>query len=159
MTARHSAREKGISLFEIGLAVALMAVLAMIAIPAQHLMARRVKEFELRHDLLEMRRAIDEYHRFAQQGLIMQESVDQDFYPIDLEVLVKGVEIANDPTGKKMRFLRRIPVDPMTGDTEWGMRSTRDDYDSQMWGGENVYDVYSESTALSLDGNTHYNEW
>jgi general secretion pathway protein G len=73
--------------------------------------------------------------------------------------MVKGVEIANDPTGKKMRFLRKIPVDPMTGDHEWGMRSTRDDYDSSMWGGENVYDVFSQSMALSLDGKTHYNEW
>lgn len=151
--------ERGISLFEIGLAVALMAILAMVAIPTAHLMARRVKEFELRQDLLEMRRGIDEYHRYAQQGLIMQTEVEQDFYPPDLETMVKGVVIANDPTGKKMRFLRRIPVDPMMGDKEWGMRSTRDDYDASMWGGENVYDVFSQSTALSLDGKTHYNEW
>lgn len=151
--------EKGISLFEIGLAVALMAVLAMIAIPTAHVMYRRTKEFELRQDLLEMRRAIDEYHRYALQGLIMQTEVEQDFYPPDLETLAKGVVIANDPTGKKVRFLRRIPVDPMTEEKEWGMRSTRDDYDSSMWGGENVYDVYCQSTALSLDGKTHYNEW
>jgi len=151
--------ERGISLLEIGLAVAIMSVIAMVAIPTAHLMARRVKEFELRQDLIEMRKAIDEYHRFAQQGLITQTDVSQDFYPPDLDTLVKGIEIANDPTGKKMRFLRKIPVDPMTGTKEWGQRSTRDDYDSTMWGGENVYDVYSQSSALSLDGETHYNEW
>lgn len=72
---------------------------------------------------------------------------------------MEGVPLVGDPTGKKIRFLRRIPVDPMTGTDEWGLRSTRDDPDSTMWGGENVYDVYSESTALALDGKTHYNEW
>jgi general secretion pathway protein G len=151
--------ERGISLVEIGLAVGLMAVLAMIAIPTLHIMSRRTKEFELRHHLLEMRRAIDEYHRYAQQGLILQEDVEQDFYPPDLETLVEGVEIANDPSGKKMRFLRRIPMDPMTGEAEWGFRSTRDDIDSLIWGGQNVYDVFSQSEAQALDGVTHYNEW
>lgn len=151
--------ERGISLVEVGLAVALMAILAMIAIPTLHLMSRRSKEFELRNDLLEMRRAIDEYHRYAQQGLILQEDVEQDFYPLDLESLVEGVQIANDPSGKKMRFLRRIPVDPMTGQAEWGLRSTRDDFDSQIWGGQNVYDVFSLSEGQALDGVTHYNEW
>jgi general secretion pathway protein G len=151
--------ERGISLFEVGLAVALLAILAMVAIPAKHIMSRRLKEVELRRDLREMRRAIDEYHRYAVQGLVLQTDVSQDFYPPDLETLVEGVELAGDPTGKKVRFLRKIPVDPMTNGTEWGLRSTRDDPDSTMWGGENVYDVYSESTALSLDGKTHYNEW
>ena len=131
----------------------------MVAIPAKHIMSRRLKEVELRRDLRDMRRAIDEYHRYAVQGLVVQTDVSQDFYPPDLETLVEGVELAGDPTGKKVRFLRRIPVDPMTNSKEWGLRSTRDDVDSTMWGGENVYDVYSESTALSLDGKTHYNEW
>ena len=139
--------------------MALLAILAMVAIPAKHIMSRRLKEVELRRDLREMRRAIDEYHRYAVQGLVLQTDVSQDFYPPDLETLVEGVELAGDPTGKKVRFLRKIPVDPMTNGTEWGLRSTRDDPDSTMWGGENVYDVYSESTALSLDGKTHYNEW
>ncbi len=152
-------REKGISLFEVGLAVALLAVLAMVAIPAQHIMNRRLKEVELKRDLREMRKAIDEYHRYAVQGLVLQTDVSQDFYPQDLETLVKGVELAGDPAAKKIRFLRRIPIDPMTLTAEWGMRSTRDDVDSQSWGGENVYDVYSTSQALALDGVTHYNEW
>ena len=160
MTPRSSPRsERGISLFEVGLAVALLAVLAMVAVPAGHIMGRRLKEVELRRDLREMRRAIDDYHRYAVQGLILQHDVTQDLYPKEMEELVEGVELAGDPTGKKVRFLRRIPIDPMMGTTEWGMRSTRDDPDSTSWGGDNVYDVYSESEALALDGNTHYNEW
>ena len=160
MTPRPSPRsERGISLFEVGLAVALLAVLAMVAVPAGHIMGRRLKEVELRRDLREMRRAIDEYHRYAVQGLILQHDVTQDLYPKEIEELVEGVELAGDPTGKKVRFLGRIPIDPMMGTTEWGMRSTRDDYDSTSWSGDNLYDVYSESEALALDGNTHYNEW
>jgi general secretion pathway protein G len=134
-------------------------MLALVAIPTHHLMIRRTKEVQLRRALLEMRKAIDEYHRYAVQGLVMQTDVTQDFYPPDLETLVEGVEIANDPTGKKVRFLRRIPLDPMTNSTEWGLRSTRDEPDSTMWGGDNVYDVYSESESMALDGVTYYNEW
>jgi len=151
--------ERGISLFEVGLAVALLAVLAMVAVPASHIMGRRLKEVELRRDLREMRRAIDEYHRYAAQGLILQHDVTQDLYPKEMEELVEGVELAGDPTGKKVRFLRRIPIDPMMVTNEWGMRSTRDDADSTSWGGDNVFDVYSESEATALDGKTHYNEW
>jgi len=158
-TPRGRRGERGISLFEVGLAVGLLAILALVAIPAQHIVSRRAKEVELRRSLREMRRAIDEYHRYAVQGLIMQTDVSQDFYPEELETLVEGVPIVGDPTGKKVRFLRRIPVDPMTGTDEWGLRSTRDEPDSTMWGGENVYDVYSLSTAAALDGKTHYNEW
>ncbi len=159
MTEGASPRERGISLFEVGLAVALIALLAMIAVPAGQIMSRRAKEIQLRRDLREMRRAIDEYHRYAVQGLIMQTDVSQDLYPKELEELTKGVALAGDPTGKKVRFLRRIPIDPMMGTSEWGMRSTRDDPDSTSWGGDNVYDVYSQSTAMALDGKTHYNEW
>jgi general secretion pathway protein G len=151
--------EKGISLFEVGLAVGLLAILALVALPAKHIMARRAKEVELRRNLREMRRAIDEYHRYAVQGLVLQTDVSQDFYPRELEDLVEGVPLVGDPTGKKVRFLRRIPVDPMTGEAEWGLRSTRDDPDSTMWGGENVYDVYSLSQARALDGKTAYSEW
>lgn len=154
-----SPEPRGFTLFEVGLAVALLAILAAMAIPTTQLVRRRSQEVELMRALREMRRAIDEYHRYAKQGLILQTDVSQEFYPEDLEVLVEGVELAGDATGRKVRFLRRIPKDPMTGGTEWGLRSSQDDYDSTSWGGENVYDVYSESTALSLDGETHYNEW
>lgn len=159
MAMRRLRDERGISLFEVGLAVALLAMLALIALPAKQIMARRAKEVELRRNLREMRRAIDEYHRYAVQGLILQTDVSQDFYPRELKDLVEGVPLVGDPTGKKIRFLRRIPIDPMTGEAEWGLRSTRDEPDSTMWGGENVYDVYSLSEAAALDGKTRYNQW
>jgi general secretion pathway protein G len=158
-SVRSAGSQRGLSLFEVGLTVAVLSLLAMAAVPSYQISSRRLKEVELRHDLRMMRRAIDEYHRYAMQGLIQQTDVSQDFYPPDLETLVEGVELAGDPSGKKIRFLRRIPVDPMTGETEWGLLSTRDEWDSSMWGGENVFDVYTESEALSLDGKTRYNEW
>lgn len=157
--ARKKNRERGFTLFEIGLTVLVLAILAMMAFPTAQYMNRRAKEMELRRDLREMRRAIDEYHRFAMQGLILQTDVSQDFYPPDLETLVEGVTLAGDASEKKVRFLRRIPLDPMTNSFEWGMRSTRDEPDSDMWGGENIFDVYSTSTAPALDGITYYNEW
>lgn len=158
-TVRSRASQRGLSLFEVGLTVAVLSLLAMVAVPSYQISSRRLKEIELRHDLRMMRRAIDEYHRYAMQGLIQQTDVSQDFYPPDLETLVEGVELTGDATGKKVRFLRRIPIDPMTGETEWGLLSTRDEWDSSMWGGENVFDVASKSEALSLDGKTRYNEW
>ena len=151
--------QRGLSLFEVGLTVAVLALLALVAVPSYQISNRRLKEIELRHDLRMMRRAIDEYHRYAMQGLVVQTDVSQDFYPPDLDTLVEGVELAGDPTGKKIRFLRRVPLDPMTGEKEWGLLSTRDDWDSSMWGGENVFDVNSKSQATSLDGKSHYNEW
>lgn len=151
--------ELGISFMEVGLAVGLLAILALVALPTRQIMVRRAQEMELHRDLRMMRNAIDEYHRYALQGMVLQTDVSQDFYPPDLETLVKGVPLVGDPTGKKVRFLRRIPIDPMTRTREWGLRSTRDEPDSTMWGGENVYDVYCTSEALSLDGKTHYNEW
>jgi len=151
--------ERGVSFMEVGLAVGLLAILALVALPTRQIMVRRAQEMELHHDLRMMRNAIDEYHRYALQGMVLQTDVSQDFYPPDLETLVKGVPLVGDPTGKKVRFLRRIPIDPMTKTKEWGMRSTRDEPDSTMWGSENVYDVYCTSEALSLDGRTHYNEW
>jgi general secretion pathway protein G len=151
--------EKGFTLFEIGLTVVVLAILALMAFPTAQYMNRRAKEMELRQDLREMRKAIDEYHRYAMQGLILQTDVSQDFYPIDMESLVEGVTLAGDASERKVRFLRRIPMDPMTKTFEWGMRSTRDEPDSDMWGGENVFDVYSTSTAPALDGITYYNEW
>jgi general secretion pathway protein G len=157
--ARKTSPEKGFTLFEIGLSVVVLAILALMAFPTAQYMNRRAKEMELRQDLREMRKAIDEYHRYAMQGLIMQTDVSQDFYPPDMETLVEGVTLAGDASEKKIRFLRRVPMDPMTKTFEWGMRSTRDEPDSDMWGGENVFDVYSTSTAMALDGITYYNEW
>ena len=156
---KNRGRQTGLSLFETGLTVAILATLVLVAMPTMQYTMRRAKEVELRFALRQIRRAVDEYHRFALQGLVMQTDVSQDFYPPDLETMVEGVELVGDPTGKKIRFLRRIPRDPMTGEYEWGLRSTRDDWDSTMWGGENVFDVFSESEATALDGYSLYEEW
>lgn len=159
LKSRPYRRQRGLSFAEVALCVALLSILVLTAAPLARVSIRRAKEVELRAALRTMRRAIDEYHEMAKAGKIMQTDVSQEFYPAELEELVEGVEIANDPSGSKHRFLRRIPPDPMTGEPEWGLRSYQDDWDSSSWGGENVYDVYSESEALSLDGKTRYNEW
>jgi general secretion pathway protein G len=114
---------------------------------------KREKERELRHDLWEMRDAIDRYKDAADRSAL-QIKVGSEGYPPDLETLVKGVDVG----GKKVRFLRRIPVDPMTGTKEWGERSMQDDPDSDSWGGQNVFDVFTKSTGTGLDG-TKYKDW
>jgi general secretion pathway protein G len=114
---------------------------------------KRAKERELRYDLWAMRKAIDAYKDAADKGGITTK-VDSQNYPPDLQTLVDGVEIQS----KKVRFLRKIPVDPMTGKAEWGMRSMQDDPDSDSWGGQNLFDVYSKSDGTALDG-TKYSDW
>ena len=114
---------------------------------------KRVKERELHADLWEMRKAIDAYKDAADKGGI-QTKVDSDNYPPDLETLVKGVEVK----GKKVRFLRRVPVDPMTGKTDWGLRSEQDDPTGDSFGGQNVFDVYSKTTEKAPDG-SNYSDW
>ena len=151
--------QRGLTLAEVVLATAILLVLAMVALPVSRRAAIRARELELRHDLRVMRSAIDAYHVLAEQGLIEQEDVEQDNYPRDFDDLVEGVELVGDATGRKVKFLRRVPLDPITRSYEWGKRSTRDDPDSEIWGGENLWDVYCTSEALSLDGVTHYNEW
>ncbi|GBC79801.1 hypothetical protein HRbin09_01027 [bacterium HR09] len=118
-------------------------------------MTRREQEAELKLALRQMRNAIDEYKRLADQGMI-QVDLGTEGYPKSLEELVEGVEIVGQKT--KRKFLRRIPVDPMTGKAEWGLRSYQDEPDSTSWGGQNVYDVYSLSEATALDG-TKYRDW
>lgn len=134
---------------------ALLAILAAVALPTARFMVRREREAELRLALRQMRNAIDEHKRLADQGMIQIE-LGTEGYPAELETLVEGVSIVGQTT--KRRFLRRIPVDPMTGQVEWGMRSYQDEPDSWSWGGENVYDVYSLSEATALDG-TKYKDW
>ena len=116
----------------------------------------RSKETELRRDLREMKDAIDRYKDTADRNLVRVE-VGSEGYPPDLETLVKGVQIGAS-SERKMRFLRKIPVDPMTGQTDWGFRAIQDDPDSTSWGGKNVFDVYSKSQATALDG-TKYSDW
>ena len=138
---------------ELIVAAAILAILASAAIPITRFQVRREKERELHYDLWMMRDAIDKYKDAADKGAI-QTKLDSQNYPPDLETLVNGVDIQ----GKKVKFLRRIPVDPMTGRAEWGLRSMQDDPKSDSFGGQSVFDVYSKSQGTALDG-TKYAEW
>lgn len=145
--------EAGLTLVELIIVIAILSVLATAALPIARFQVRREKERELRRDLWEMRSAIDHYKDAADKGGF-QIKADSMGYPPDLETLVNGVEVQ----GKKVRFLRKIPTDPMTGNAEWGMRSNQDDVDSDSFGGQNVYDVYSKSQGTAMDG-TRYSTW
>ena len=145
--------ESGVTLIELIITVAIIAILASAAIPIARFQVKREKERELRRDLWEMRDAIDRYKDAADKGAF-QVKIDSLGYPPDLQTLVDGVDIQD----KKVRFLRRIPVDPMTGDTDWGLRSNQDDPDSDSFGGQNVFDVYTKSNGTALDG-TKYSTW
>jgi general secretion pathway protein G len=145
--------QAGLTLVELIVTVAILAVLASAAVPLARFRVRREKERELRYDLWQMRDAIDKYHDAAEKHAF-QTKVDAQNYPPDLQKLVDG----EDVQGKKLKFLRRIPVDPMTGKAEWTMRSMQDDPNSDSWGGQNLFDVASKSTATALDG-TKYSDW
>lgn len=146
----------GYTMVELVVVCSLLVILAAVALPTAKHSIKRGKEIELRQALREMRNAIDEFKRYSDAGLIAVE-LGTDGYPSELEVLVEGVEVVGQ-IDKTVRFLRRIPVDPMTGETEWGLRSFQDDFDSDSWGGENVFDVYSLSEGVGLDG-VPYQEW
>jgi general secretion pathway protein G len=145
--------ESGLTLVELIICVAIVAILASAAIPIARFQVKREKERELRRDLWEMRDAIDRYKDAADKGA-MQIKADSMGYPPDLETLVNGVDIQD----KKVKFLRRIPTDPMTGTTDWGLRSNQDDADSDSFGGQNVFDVHTKSQGTALDG-TKYSTW
>jgi general secretion pathway protein G len=145
--------QRGMTLIELIVAISIMMILTTAVLPVARLTIRREREKELRRDLWEMRDAIDRYKDAADRGLF-QIKLGTEGYPPDLDTLVKGVDIG----GKKVRFLRRIPTDPMTGKTEWGQRSMQDDPKSTSWGGQNVFDVYTQSQDTALDG-TKYIEW
>ena len=150
---RAARRVAGFTLIELIVATAIMVILTMMALPLARVTIKREKERELGRDLWMMRDAIDRYKDAADRGGF-QTKVDSFGYPPDLDTLVKGV----DSNGKKMKFLRRIPVDPMTGKDEWGMRSMQDESDSDSWGGQNVFDVFTKSDGTGLDG-TKYKDW
>ncbi len=145
--------ERGLTLVELIVTVAILAILAAGAAPIARFKVKRDKERELRYDLWTMRDAIDHYKDAADKGAF-QTKVDSQNYPPDLETLVNGVDVQS----KKVKFLRRIPVDPMTGKAEWGMRSMQDDPTSDSYGGQSVFDVYSKSQGIALDG-TKYSDW
>ena len=157
----HKARissQAGMSLLELIVACSILLILSSMALPVAKFTVIRQREKELREDLRDMRRAIDKYKDLADQQKIRVE-LGSEGYPPDLDTLVKGVAVGGSgAAGKNMRFLRRIPQDPMTGRTEWGLRSVQDDPDSTSWGGKNVFDVYSKSTGTALDG-TKYSDW
>jgi len=144
---------RGFTLVELIVATTILVILTTLAVPLARVTIRRERERLLRRDLWELRDAIDRYKDAADRGAF-QTKVGSQNYPPDLDTLVKGVDVK----GKKLKFLRRIPMDPMTGSTEWGMRSMQDDPDSDSWGGDNVFDVYTKSQAQALDG-TYYKDW
>jgi general secretion pathway protein G len=146
-------KSSGFTLIELVIATAILVTLTGMAVPLARVGIKREKERQLRYSLSEMREAIDRYKDIADRGAF-QIKVGSQGYPPDLEALVKGVEI----NGKKLRFLRQIPVDPTTGQGDWGLRSMQDDPDSDSWDGLSVYNVFSKSQDTALDG-TQYKEW
>jgi general secretion pathway protein G len=154
--------KKGFTLVEMLVTLTILSVLAVSAIPLAKIAVKRQNEIELRRNLRIIREAIDEYKRFSDENKI--EVTEESYgYPPDLESLVIGVKIKSDDEESEdpkevKKFLRRIPKDPMTKSGEWGLRSYQDDYDSDKWGGENVFDIYSKSTETAIDG-SKYRNW
>ena len=151
---------RGFTFVELLVVSTLLIILASAAMPLARVTVQRQREVELRRSLREMRTAIDKFKEQVDLGNIGATEVraGSEGYPPDLETLVEGVSAANDATGRKLKFLRRIPIDPMTGSTEWGMRSYQDKPDSTSWGGQNVYDVFTLAEGTALDG-TKYRDW
>jgi general secretion pathway protein G len=146
--------DRGFTLLELIIAATILAVLTLLALPLARVTIQREREKQLHQALWEMRDAIDRYKDAADRGAF-QTKVDSQNYPPDLETLVKGVDTQG---GKKVRFLRSIPIDPMTKNTEWGLRSMQDDPESTSWGGQSVFDVYTKAEGTGLDG-TKYKDW
>jgi len=147
--------KSGMTLLELIIACSILVILASAALPVARYSIVRGKDSELRRDLREMKDAIDRYKDLADQQKIRVE-VGSENYPPDLDTLVKGVQVGT--ADKKVRFLRKIPVDPMTGHADWGLRCVTDDPDSMSWCGKNVFDVYSKSQGSALDG-SKYSDW
>jgi general secretion pathway protein G len=150
----------GFTFIELVVVTAIMMVLASAALPLTRVSMKRQREAELRRSLREMRVAIDQFKDWADRGLLAQTelTVGSENYPTSLDQLVEGVLLANDATGRRKKFLRRVPVDPMTGTTDWGRRSYQDSPDSKVWGGQNIYDVYTKFEGKALDG-SKYRDW
>jgi len=148
--------DAGLTLIELVVTCGILITLATAAVPVARFTITRQKEAELRYDLREMRDAIDRYKDVADKNMI-QVKIGTEGYPPDLDTLVKGVNMMGAPD-RKIRFLRAVPIDPMTGKKDWGMRSVQDDADSHSWGGQDVFDVFSKSTGTALDG-TKYSDW
>jgi general secretion pathway protein G len=156
LTLRRS-KARGFSLVELCIVIFLMAIFAGIALPVAHTMERRAREMELKKSLREMRRALDSYNHIVQVVPSAKEDATDANWPEELEVLVEGLDLG---LAKEVRvkFLRRIPVDPLTGEAEWGKRSSKQDADDDMWDGDHVFDVFSLAEGEALDG-SEYKEW
>jgi general secretion pathway protein G len=151
--------ERGFTFIELVVVTTILLVLASTVMPLAQVTMQRQREAELHRALREMRTALDKFKDAVDQGLIPQTELEpaNEGYPPDLETLVDGVAVANDASGRKLKFLRRVPIDPMTKE-EWGLRSYQDDPDSRSWGRQNVFDVYTKSEGTALDG-TKYRDW
>ena len=155
-----SSPSSGFTFVELVVVTTILLILASAVMPLAKVTVQRQREMELHRVLREMRTAIDKYKDAVDNGLIGSVDVKagSEGYPPDLETLVEGVSVANDASGRKLKFLRRVPMDPITNSKEWGLRSYTDKPDSTSWGGGNVYDVYSKSPGTALDG-TKYRDW
>jgi general secretion pathway protein G len=152
--------EHGFTFIELVVVTAILMILASTIMPMAQVVSQRQREVELRRSLRELRTAIDKFRDAVDQGQIPTTELEpgNEGYPPDLETLVNGVSAANDASGRKLKFLRRIPIDPMTNSTDWGKRAYQDRPDSQSWGGKNVFDVYTTYKGTALDG-TNYQDW
>jgi len=157
---RRRRGDGGFTFIELLVVTSILIILASAIMPLTRVTIQREREAELHRALREMRTAIDKYKDAVDMGLIGSTDVraGSEGYPPDLETLVEGVSKANDATGIKLKFLRRVPMDPITHSAQWGMRSYQDKSDSSSWGGQNVYDVYSKAEGTALDG-TKYKDW
>ena len=152
--------QRGYTFIELLVVTTILLILASAVMPLAKVTSQRQREAELRRNLREMRTAIDRFKDAVDTGRIAASSLEpgNEGYPPDLETLVEGISAANDASGRKLKFLRRVPIDPMTNSTEWGMRSYQDRPDSTSWGGQNVFDVYTTVDGVGLDG-TRYRDW
>ena len=153
-------RDGGFTFIELLVVTTILLILASAIMPLARVTVQRQKEIELRRYLREMRTAIDRFKEAADAGVIgaVDLKAGAEGYPADLQILVEGVAKVNDQSGTKLKFLRKIPIDPLTHSTEWGLRSYQDRPDATSWGGQNVFDVYTKSTGTALDG-TKYRDW
>jgi general secretion pathway protein G len=158
--AIRAKRQDGFTFVELLVVCTILLILASAVMPLAKVTVQRQREAELRRSLREMRTAIDKFKELADNGVIAPSEIQagSENYPPSLETLVNGVTKNNDATGVKLKFLRRVPIDPITRSTEWGMRSYSDKPDSTSWGGSNVFDVYTKSDGKALDG-TKYKDW